>query len=531
LARVWADILEMEEEKIGTAADFFELGGHSLKATILISRIHKTFHVKIPFAIVFRFSTIREMAKYIEEQAGGGGAGPGELAGAPVPGMEATSQSTPTVRDYYLTVEGNPGSTAYNRPIVMLIEGRTEIEKIQQAFIKLIHRHEILRTTFYRKEITPLPAYPGHKQEKPVITPQVWQRVHGEFTFALERYEAAENETGGIIEEFVRPFSLQQAPLLRVGIIKINPQKYQLMIDIHRIISDASTMGIMINDLTAFYRQEELPALPFQYNDYSRWVNRRMKNQKIRQQEMYWLKRFKDNVPLLNLPYDYPRPAERSLNGDRVGRNIEKETAVALKKLATETETTLFMVLLAVYTILLAKYGRQELLTVGVPISGRRQEDMQTLMGLFVNLLPMKNAPEEQKQFPQFLDEVKGNALKAYENQDYPFEELVERLEVTSEPGRRPMFDIVFSMENMEFPIIEFSQLKFTPQPAKKENVNFDLFLLARESEDEIVLEFSYVTALFKEGTVKKLLDDYVDILKQVIEKPNKSIRDIIIHR
>ncbi|UCH97422.1 MAG: amino acid adenylation domain-containing protein, partial [Candidatus Aminicenantes bacterium] len=341
LTEIWARVLEIEKDLIGIHHNFFQLGGHSLRAVILLSRIQKEFNVKIPLAEIFRTPTIKGLSGYMQEAAKTRYA-----AIEPVEKRDYYALSSAQQRLYILQQMDLAG-TAYNMPeIIPLAElEKLDIEKLKNCFRKLIKRHESLRTSFEMKE------------EEPV------QRVHDEVEFEIEyclATEDTENTEGtrglaplfkdlvaSTLKSFIRPFDLSRAPLLRVDLINKGEKEYILMIDMHHIISDGISHRILVTDFIKFYKDETLTPLPIQYKDFSAWQNSEKEKFKIKQQETYWLNRFEGEIPVLNIPTDYPRPRIQDFAGSAVSFEIPAHSTAALKIMARKEGCTLYMVLLA----------------------------------------------------------------------------------------------------------------------------------------------------------------------------------------
>ncbi|MCP5102597.1 MAG: hypothetical protein GY950_04420, partial [bacterium] len=232
--------------------------------------------------------------------------------------------------------------------------------------------------------------------------------------------------------------------MIRMGLIEEGEEDYVLVVDMHHIISDGVSMDIFQRELMDLYEGRELPPLRIQYKDYAEWRSREEGNKSLKEQEAYWLETFEGEIPLLNLPVDYARPVVQSFEGKIAHFELTPVLTAALKKLAREENATLFMVLAAVFNILPAKLSGQEDIVVGIPAAGRLHPDLEDIIGMFVNTLALRNHPTGDKNFKEFLRELKTNTLKAFENQEYQFEDLVELLKVKRDAGRNPLFDIMF---------------------------------------------------------------------------------------
>ena len=417
--------------------------------------------------------------------------------------------ASPQKRMYFLNkFEGE--STNYNNLTVIELEGEIDINKVEGIFKKLVARHEAFRTGF---EIV---------EEEPM------QKIYDEIDFKMEYSEAKEEETGEIIKAFSRPFNLSKAPLLRVGLIRISDNKHILMVDMHHIISDGVSIAILIGEFARIYMGEKLPELRIQYKDYAIWQREGLESEEIKKQEKYWLERFSGDIPVLNMPIDYKRPAVQNFQGNSIDFNISKELKEKIHKLAKENETTLYMVLLTAYNILLSKYTGGEDIVIGSPIAGRPNADLKNVVGMFVNVLALRNNPEGDKTIEEFLDKVKENCLRAYDNQNYQYEELIERLNIPRDPSRNSLFDVVFVLQNMDIKEVDLKHAKaIISSKYRQKTSKFDLTLLATETNEGIHINIEYATSLFKEATIKRLGRYFIDIVEEMVENPNKKLNEV----
>ncbi|MCP4153443.1 MAG: AMP-binding protein, partial [bacterium] len=401
LVEIWSEELGIEKDVIGIDDNFFQLGGHSLKATVIVTRIHKKLNFKLPLAALFRSPTIRGLAAIIKE-----GAQDKYTAIRPVAEQEYYTLSSAQKRMYVLQ-QMDTGSTIYNMPRVLTLEGKIDTYKIKETIETLIVRHESLRTSFEVKEKEPV--FYVHKP--------------GEIEFAIENFditgtgEKQREKAGKIVQEFIRPFDLTKPPLLRAGIIKIAEKEHVLMVDLHHIITDGTSQTLLTNEFAYLYNDVPLPELKLQYKDYSQWQNSPDIQQEMKRQEQYWLKQFEKEPPVLEIPLDYERPEIQNFEGAEVRFEIEQKETAQLNRIAREQNATMFMVLLALYNVLLAKLSGQEEAVVGTGTAGRGHADLLPIIGMFVNTLALRNYPEGEKTFHQFLTEVKENTLQAFENQ------------------------------------------------------------------------------------------------------------------
>lgn len=483
--------------------DFFELGGHSLLVTQLITRIHRDMNVQISMNAIFEMPTIKEISEYLAQ------AGKDIYSSLrKAPGKEYYPISSAQKRMFLLdTIHGS--NTGYNLPGTLIIEGGLEFERLKDAVDKLIMRHEILRTSFEMVNGEPV------------------QKINEAVDFKIEKIESEEKDLNRILKQFVKPFNLKKAPLLRMQLVKLSTGKHVLMYDMHHIISDGTSSTIISREIASLYEGASLPELNIQYKDFSEWQNELLKSEKIKEQEQYWEDRFKKGIPVLDLPYDFKRPVVQSFEGGRTSFEIDSGLYDGLKKIALASGATMYMVLLSAYNVLLHKYSGQEDIIIGSPIAGRNHMELQNALGMFINTLAMRNDINPCESFKSFLERVKQNTLKAYENKEYPFEELVGRMNLRKDLSRNPLFDAMLILQNMEVSDIEISGMKIEPLNIDYGISKVDLTLEVFEKNNSMSIDLEYCTRLFKAETASRMAEHFKNILLQIVENSAKSISDI----
>ncbi|MEO2215445.1 condensation domain-containing protein [Paenibacillus amylolyticus] len=339
----------------------------------------------------------------------------------------------------------------------MELTGKVDADRLAQAIRSIIHRHESLRTSFIWVDGEPR------------------QQVHEDVPLEWVYREVDEAEAWEFSERFVRPFSLEQAPLLRAALLRMAEDRYWLVWDMHHIVSDGVSMTLLVSDFLSAYAGEELTPLRIQYKDYAVWQQSTLEVERMQAHEAYWLSVYAEEVPVLELPTDRTRPSVPSSEGGQVHTEVNAKTVEGLKRIADETGATLYMVLLAAYNVWLHKYTGQTDMVVGTPVAGRTHEDMAPMIGMFVNTLALRNAPSGEKRFMDFVGEVKERTLAAFDHQDYPFEELVEKLDVRRDLGRNPLFDTMLVLQNMEQARFELEGVDVRPVELHHSTTKFDL--------------------------------------------------------
>ncbi|UCH95296.1 MAG: amino acid adenylation domain-containing protein, partial [Candidatus Aminicenantes bacterium] len=552
LVEIWSHILGIQKEKISIDHHFFKIGGHSLKATSLISRIHRAFNIKLKLTEVFKRPTIRQLSQYIKsavkEQY---------RSIEAVEKKEYYKLSSAQERLYYLQ-RLDPGGSAYNIPAAWILKGNADKNRLESIYQKLIRKHESLRTSFeivgkepvqrvhdevvfeiecgdlapdeenYKLQNTKYKQIPNHKSQ---ITNK--EELFGQIN-AFGGIDGTGNTKGiesaaSTIKNFVRPFDLSYAPLLRLGLVELKNEKYLLMIDMHHIVSDGTSMEILAREFMALYAGESLSPLKLQYKDYSQWRSSAHQKESIKKQESYWLKVLGGELPVLELPTDYIRPNVYSFAGGSRDFEMDTQETDLLKKLALEKDTTLFTLLLALYNIFLFKITGCEDIMVGTPTAGRRHGDLAPIVGMFVNTLAIRQFPQGEKKIDLFLEEVNKTTLEAFENQEYLFEDLVkhEELNINRNTSRNPLFDTMMVLQNMEIPAIKIPGLELAPLTLESQAAKFDISLIAEEIDGKLHFTFEYRTHLFKKVTIERFIKYFHKIVSAALASPALKLAEI----
>ncbi|GAA0365666.1 non-ribosomal peptide synthetase/type I polyketide synthase [Bacillus horti] len=492
-------------ETVTVDQDFFALGGDSLKAVSLSSTLKNVVGTKVDITDLFKYPTPSALAAFLsessignvleaerdEEKRGSKGIKPAEE-------REYYPLSAAQKRMYalYLLDRNN---LAYNLPSATIIHGQLDRVKIEHTFEKLIQRHEGLRTSF------------GIKENEPA------QFIHSTTNVPIRYTEnkvSHSKELNQIINDFVKPFDLEKAPLFRIEMVQLESEKKLLLLDFHHIIADGSSVEIITRDFNQLYSGDIRP-LNLQYKDFAVWQNERLSSDGMSRQRDFWLQQLEGELPALELPTDYARPPVKDFKGARAYFDLDQTLTSELQHLAQASGTTLYMLLLSAWYVLLARYASQEDIVVGTPVAGRTQEEIEDTVGMFVNMLAMRNFPQPDKSFHDFLNEVKENTLRAFDHQDYQFDELVEQLDLKRELNRNALFDVCFDFQNMEFHDLELEDIRFTPYKIQTQTAAYDLILTCQENKKDQQIEgfLEYSTGLFKQETVERMVEHFRMVL------------------
>ncbi|MBD3919132.1 amino acid adenylation domain-containing protein [Paenibacillus sp. PR3] len=501
LAVIWQKVLNLES--IGSEDNFFVIGGHSLRATQMLHMLHKEFQTNLQLRDIFRFPSIRQLAAAITEQI------PSFVEPIPPAADQEYYPLSSAQYRLYIVEQLEGIGTSYHLPIALAYEGPVDVLRLEQALYSLMQRHEILRTSFVSIEGIPM------------------QKIHSDASVTIERMSGKDRTAEEIIQAFIRPFDLSSAPLIRTGIVELSDGKQLVLFDMHHLISDGVSMGILAYELTRLYDRHELQPLQIQYKDFAVWQKQFLASVALKKQQQYWLEQFHDGVPLLNLPTDFRRPLLKDYEGDRVPFRFSPQETEKLKALADEAHATMYMVLLAIFTIVLSRYSGQEDIAVGTPVSARPHADLNGSIGMFVNTIVLRNELSAGYTFKEYLQQVSKRTLEALEHQDYPFEELVTQLKLPRDVSRNPLFDVMFVMQNMDIPELRMGERTLTPFAFHNPTAKLDLTLEVAEAGKELACHFEYGTRLFRKETIDRLIRYFKAVMVEVADNPQILLGEI----
>ncbi len=502
LVEIWEEVLDRKH--VGINDNYFDLGGHSLKAVLIISKIKKELKVEIKVRELFENPTIKALGMIIESSE------KKEYITINKAEEKEFYKASSAEKRIFTLWQMDKLNTVYNIPMIVEIEEQMDNKMVEKALNELVKRHEALRTSFH------------------VVNGEIVQKIEKEWKLDYEYEEASEKAAKESINNFIRPFDLTEAPLIRSKLVKCEDKKYIFMLDVHHIATDGVSNGILMKEFVELYRGEKLKETQLQYKDYSEWQSDLEKKGVIKRQEEYWLNRLRGELPILNVVTDYERPNVQSYEGDRIGFSINKDLKEKLNNTAKETGTTLYMILLAAYNVMLSKYSGQEDIIVGTAQAGRSQAELENTVGMFVNTIALRNYPSGNKTFREFLEELKNNTLRDFENLDYQFDDLVNKLNLKRDISRNPLFDVMFVLENMNSGVDE-NAMKFKPIDIESELTiaKFDLTLAGVETDNGMNFSLEYCTKLFKNETIERMKEHYINILNSITSKLDSKIYEM----
>jgi amino acid adenylation domain-containing protein len=502
LVNIWEEVLKIDSTLIGTTNNFFDLGGQSLKLVFLANRIRETFNVSLSLTQLITNKNIQELAKAIETSL--------QVAYVNIPKAENREYYplSSTQKKFYFLHQLDKTSTVYNQPQAFILNGRVDKTKLTAAFREVLAHHEIFSVNFKLVNDSPVQSF----------TDQV--------AFELEYFKATLAESSALITKFMRPFDLSTGSLLRAGLIEIDEEQHVLVTDRHHIISDGVSLGIFIRDVFKVYQGTALSPVQLTYKDYTVWQESEAFTTSLESQKQYWQELFETTPSILKLQTDFERPSVISYNGAGLDFNIDAAQTQKLNELAKSLNTTLFSVMLGVFKIMLFKLTNQKDLIIGTPVSGRRHADLENILGVFINILALRNQVDANDSLHSFLQRVHQTSMKSLENQDYPYEQLVNDLDVARDTSRNPLFDVMFVYTDAEALEMTLEDITIKELPIEGDTSQMDLMLHVNVTENEgINLNFQYATDLFYESTVEKFIKYFKNIVAQI--DTNVSVGEI----
>ncbi|ROM69346.1 non-ribosomal peptide synthetase [Pseudomonas brassicacearum] len=452
-----------------------------------------------------------------------------EFSGFPIPqGVEAEDRqalSYAQQRMWFLW-QLEPDSGAYNLPGAVRLKGTLSLSALEQAFASLVARHETLRTVFQRQADDRL-------LQVPASAPLVIE--HADFS-ALPADEREQAVRLAAEAQSMRPFDLACGPLLRVELLKLDEQEHVLLLTLHHIVSDGWSMNVLIDEFIRFYDAHEagvapqLADLPIQYSDYALWQRRWLEAGELQRQLDYWQAQLGDEHPVLELPLDYPRPVLPSYRGCRLEHVVEAELVEQLRGVARQQGVTLFMLLLGTFNILLHRYTGQDDLRVGVPVANRNRQEIEGLIGFFVNTQVLRVQVDGQARLGDLLRDIKETALGAQAHQDLPFERLVEALKLERSLSYNPLFQVMYNHQPEVADVTTLkvgSGLELGVIEWESRSTQFDLSLDTYEKGGQLHAAFTYASDLFNPETIERMARHWMLLLRNIVADPQQRVGEL----
>ncbi|MGW1892945.1 condensation domain-containing protein [Streptomyces sp. NPDC002004] len=496
-------------EDVGPHDDFHRLGGDSLLASQVIARVRRRFSVDLAVKALFDAPTVAGLAEKVREAKRGG-------AHTDVPLLRVSRDAVLPLsfgqQSLWLAEQFNGPGATYNIPGAVRLVGRLEIDSLRRSLHEVISRHEVLRTTIHSVDGTPV------------------QRVREDFTVELPVREVRENQIHDLAQEHARSvFDLETGPLIRVALLRISDEDHVLLVNIHHIVSDGWSLGVLVNELVTLYssfaRDEpsSLPPLDHQYVDFAQWQRRWLEGEVFDEQLQYWRRKLAGLPPLLELPTDRPRPDKQNICNAVHRFVVPPELSARLDALGRGEGATLFMVLLASFKVLLSRYAGTTDIAVGTTNANRTRAVFEQMIGMFVNNLVLRTDLAGNPTFRELLERVRATSVDAYAHQDLPFLTLVDEMRQGRNPGYTPLFQVLFLLQKLNI-TLELPGIVAHTIEVDALHTKFDLTLFMEEQEQGIVGTFIYNAELFDASTVERMSAHLVQLLASAANTPEERI-------
>ncbi|MBD2816128.1 amino acid adenylation domain-containing protein, partial [Xenorhabdus sp. Flor] len=514
LAQIWQDLLKVEQ--VGRYDHFFELGGHSLLAVQLTSRVRQTLARELPIQQLFTCPLLADLAQVLTHASA-----TEQIVISPVARNQALPLSFAQQRLWFLHQLDPAASLAYYIPVALRLTGQLNQHALLTALDCLIARHESLRTRFV------------------LIDGQPCQHIDSaDIDFALAcqdlRQFASEEQTHRIAElavtEAQTPFNLTKGPLVRGQLLQLTDEEHVLLLTLHHIIADGWSVGVLVHELGAIYQAtldghaDPLPPLPIQYSDYAVWQHDWLQGNVLAVQRDFWCQQLADAPALLALPVDRPRPPVQTYRGSQVSFELDASLLASLKKLGQHHNTTLFMTLLAAWSIVLSRLSGQDDIVIGTPVTNRPHHKLEGLIGFFVNTLALRVTLSDNPCVADLLTQVRERALAAYAHQDLPFEQVVETLQPERSLSYSPIFQVMLALNNTPSQALTLPGLQLTPIKPVRQSAQFDLTLFLTETDAGLTGDLEYATDLFDSATVERIAGYFRQVLAAMVADATQPI-------
>ncbi|MFK7785590.1 MAG: condensation domain-containing protein, partial [Crocinitomicaceae bacterium] len=523
IVQIWKGILK--QEKVGVHDDFFHLGGHSLKALRLRNEYQKVLEVNLSLKELFTSTTIEDQARLIENENS-------EKFVQIEPAAEQENYPiSDAQRRLWVLSQFESGSVAYNMPGTYPLGTNLDIDCFREAVNAVVERHEALRTVLIsdkrgvRQRVLP--------SEKGLIESPIIDLRKGK---SIQQF---------ISEDTAVPFDMENGPLFRMYLLRVDDTEFVLYYNLHHIISDGWSMEVLVKDVSTFYtaflnkkaqKAYELPEpLRIHYKDYSVWQLNLLETEAFADHKRFWTEQMNGELPILDFPGTNKRPRIKTYNGNLLSTYIDRDSGAKLKQFSEDQGGSLFIGLLAVWNLLCYKYTGQKDIIIGTPTANRDHSDLENQIGFYANTLALRNKLNPDWSFEELYTETKGNTLEAFDHQVYPFDRLIEELDLQHDTSRNAVFNVMLVLQNNQEKIEDLSEEDDTLLKERVKIINddgasmskFDLLINFREVESYLAFDLVFNTDIYKKSNMEQLMFHFKQLLTSVLEKPDSSVGTI----
>jgi amino acid adenylation domain-containing protein len=515
LVEIWQELLEVE--KVGVRHNFFELGGHSLLAIQLVSTVRRQLQLEVSIGDVFDYPTVELLAEHFSSQR--------KEKSTSVIHVQPRSTRIPLSfnQERLWFIDRLEGSVQYHRPEVLRLKGSLSVEALIFALRTIVERHESLRTVILEE---------GGEPYQFIVDKDEWQLNIVDGTEFKKDIAALKRFIEGLIE---KPFDVSKDYMLRAHLIEINADEHLLVIVMHHIASDGSSLQIFLKELSQLYtsfvedRRIQLTPLSIQYSDYAIWQRQQLLGDKMNEKLGYWKQKLAGIEPL-QLPTDYPRAVVQSAKGAIISFDIDKKLAAGLQQLSQKHGCTLYMTMLSAFNVLLFRYSNQDEICVGSAMGGRQQDEVKENIGFFVNTVALRAKVDPAMPFAKLLQEIRTTTIEAFEHQEVPLEKVVNAVVKDRDITRNPLFQVMFDLGTAHnISNLKLGNLNITAETVEHQTTKFDLTFSIAESDVELKGYITYSTDLYDEKTIRRMAGHYVQLLTAILKDPNEKVGELSI--
>ncbi|WP_207268115.1 non-ribosomal peptide synthetase [Pseudomonas sp. FW305-28] len=518
IAEIWKGLLHLDQ--VGRHDGFLELGGHSLLAVQLLSRLRRKLGARVTLRELFDAPTVRGLAALVH------GASPTEAVSIPLANRAGRLPlSFSQQRLWFLDHLDHAAGAAYHLPLALSLKGVLDKAALQATLDRLVARHETLRTRFELVDDEPLqkiaPADYGFRLEQQDLR-----------AMAPAERQATLEHLGQI--NATQLFDLHSGPLMRGHLVQVADDEHVLFITLHHIVSDGWSNSVLAREVSVLYnaftqgQKDPLPPLALQYVDYAAWQRQSLEGPALQTQIDFWRQHLEGAPVLLNLPLDRPRPAIQRYTGGIIECSFSPTLSADLRTFSQARGTTLFMVLLAGWSVLMSHLSGQADVVVGTPVANRQRPELEALIGFFANTLALRVATERDTRIDELLGKIKDLTLAAYNHQDLPFEQVVSALQPTRSMSHSPLFQVMLSLDNTPPAPLQLPGLEVQTLASPHNTTQFDLSLSLIDNGERIAGSLQYANDLFDLHTVQNIAGLFAKVLENLVTDAQQSIGQLL---
>jgi amino acid adenylation domain-containing protein len=519
LCGIWAAVLGVE--RVGVRDDFFALGGHSLRAVQIVARLRDALGVSVPLPAIFQAHTVQALAAHVERAMGGT---PAEAESIETVDRSKPLPLSPAQEAVWFFERLSPGMRSYQFQASVRMRGALDADALRRALDEIVRRHEIFRTTFAD------------------IGAQPMQVVHAPWSVDLPVVDARALSADGLdarfAEEFIRPFHPGALPLVRWTLFRTGEDEHVLLVVEHHLVHDGWSFGVFLRDMVALYdafsrgEPSPLPEPALQFGDFAVWQRGWMEGDEAARGLEFWRGKLAGAPPVLDLPLDHARPPRISFRGESLHVRLDPEVAHAADAFSRTHGVTLYMTLLAAFHALVGRYTGQDDFVLGGGSAGRRLRESEELIGMIVNVIPLRADLRGDPDFLALVDRVRRTALEAYPHQDVPFASIVDAVQPDRTMDRLPIFQHSFNMHHAPYPELRLPGLALEVTEALgNQTAKFDLqvIVIPRAQQnaaagEEVAMIWEYATDLFRRETVRRMWGHYQRLLASLMADPERPV-------